>query len=119
MNAVLFILLGLAAGTLSGILGIGGGIVVIPVLTYFFKMSQQQAQGTTLAMMLPPIGLLAAWNYYRHGAVDISAAAFICIGFLFGGLLGSNIIFAFSDDILRKSFGVFLLLVSVHMIFFK
>ena len=78
-----FVVLGLAAGVLSGLFGIGGGLLIIPVLIYFFGMSQHLAQGTTLALMIPPIGLFAAWAYYKQGNVHLAAAAFICLGFVF------------------------------------
>jgi len=119
MNIFIYVLLGLTAGALSGILGIGGGIIVIPALVFFFSMPQLTAQGTTLAMMLPPIGLLAAWTYYRHGYVDVTAAAFICAGFLIGGLFGAKLAVALPGDIIKKIFGIFLFAVSLRMIFFK
>jgi uncharacterized membrane protein YfcA len=71
MNAASYILLGLAAGTLSGLIGIGGGTIIVPALVLFFGMSQHLAQGTTLALLVPPIGILAAWQYYREGYVWI------------------------------------------------
>jgi uncharacterized membrane protein YfcA len=83
-----FVLVGVLAGTGSGLVGIGGAIVIIPALVLFFGFSQQQAQGTTLAVMVPPIGLAAAWIYLRSGYVDMRAAALLCTGFLLGGFLG-------------------------------
>ena len=90
MNIVLLLLVGLAAGILSGLLGIGGGILIIPSLVFLFGLSQQAAQGTTLALMVPPIGLLAAWTYYKQGYVDLKMAGLICAGFFIGGLLGAR-----------------------------
>jgi len=84
MQIVYLLLLGAIAGVLSGFLGIGGGVVIIPALIYIFGLTQHQAQGTTLALMVPPIGLLAAMSYYKTGNVKISMAAFICIGFFLG-----------------------------------
>ena len=112
-------MLGLAAGVLSGILGLGGGVLIVPALVLGFGFSQHLAQGTTLALLVPPIGLLAAWTYYRHGHVNLAAAAWICLGFLLGGLLGARIAVALPALLLRRVFGVFLLLISVRMIFFK
>jgi uncharacterized membrane protein YfcA len=80
-NPILYILLGLVAGITSGFIGIGGGVIIIPLLVFLFGFTQQQAQGTTLALMVPPIGLLATWLYYRQGYVNVEAAAYICIGF--------------------------------------
>jgi uncharacterized membrane protein YfcA len=77
------------------------------------------AQGTTLALMVPPIGLLAAWTYYQKGFVDLKIAAFICIGFFIGGLLGAKFAIGIPDQILRKIFGIVLLAASLRMIFFK
>jgi uncharacterized protein len=119
MNIVFYILLGLLAGVSAGIFGIGGGLVLVPAMTFFFGMTQHQAQGTTLAILVPPIGILAAWRYYQSGHVNLPMAAFICLGFLFGGLLGANLAHSISDPALKKLFGFFLFLVSVQMIFSK
>ncbi len=118
MDNLLYVLLGLVVGTVSGIIGIGGGIMLVPILVFFFKMSQHQAQGTTLAILVPPIGILAAWTYYKHGYVDIGITAYICIGFLFGGLIGANIANFLPDIALERIFGVALLVVAIKMIFF-
>ena len=118
-HAFLYILLGLFAGTLSGLIGIGGGIIIIPALILLFGLSQHQAQGTTLALMVPPVGILAAWTYYKQGYVDLPIAAFICIGFLLGGLIGAKIAITLSNVVLEKIFGASLLLISIKMIFFK
>ena len=118
-NIILYLLLGLIAGILSGLLGIGGGVIVVPVLVLLFGFSQHLAQGTTLAMMVPPIGLLAAWMYYSKGFVDIKVAALMCAGFFVGGLLGARFASALSDTALTRIFGVALLLVSVKMIIGK
>jgi len=114
-----YILLGLVAGILSGLFGIGGGIIIIPILVFFFGFSQHQAQGTTLALMIPPIGLLAALEYYRAGYVDLKVAGLVCAGFFVGGLIGAKFAVDLSDDVLRKVFGVILLLISLKMIFWK
>ena len=119
VNVLLYLLLGLVTGILSGLIGIGGAIIIIPTLVLLFGLSQHMAQGTTLALMVPPIGLLAAWTYYQKGFVDLKIAGFICIGFFIGGLLGANLAIAIPDQILKKVFGVLLLAVSIRMIFFK
>jgi uncharacterized protein len=82
-------------------------------------MSQHQAQGTTLAMLIPPIGLLAAWTYYRAGYVDVPAAAYICLGFVVGGLIGAKVATNLPSPVLQKIFGIALLLISLKMIFSK
>jgi uncharacterized membrane protein YfcA len=119
MNVFLYLLLGLVAGTFSGLIGIGGAIIIIPSLVLLFGLSQHTAQGTTLALMVPPIGLLAAWTYYRQGFVDFKIAGLICLGFFFGGLAGAKFATDIPDDILRKIFGVILLASSLKMIFYK
>jgi hypothetical protein len=99
--------------------GLGGGAILIPALVYLFGLTQHQAQGTTLAALVPPIGLLAALRYYYSGNVKLNIAAFICIGFFVGGLLGAQLVQNFSDPLLKKMFGIFMLLVSLQMIFTK
>ena len=119
MNTLLFVVLGLAAGILSGLFGIGGGILMVPALVILFGLSQPLAQGTPLALMVPPIGLLAAWTYYKHGHVDIKIAAFICLGFFIGGLIGANCATSIHPVLLKKLFGVVLLIAALKMIFIK
>lgn len=119
VNITLYILLGLVAGVLGGLLGLGGGIIIIPALIFLFGLTQQQAQGTTLALMVPPIGILAAWVYYKQGYVDLKIAAFVCLGFLIGGLFGAKLATALPTVILQKVFGVALLLTAIYMIFRK
>ena len=115
----LYVLLGLAAGVLSGLIGIGGGIIIVPTLVLLFGLTQQQAQGTTLALMVPPIGILAAWTYYQQGFVDLKIAGFVCVGFIVGGLIGAKIATGLSNEVLRRIFGVILALVAFNMIFGK
>ncbi|MEN6319706.1 MAG: TSUP family transporter [Syntrophaceae bacterium] len=119
MNIVLYILLGLLSGILSGLIGIGGGTIIVPALVLFFGVSQHMAQGTTLALLVPPIGILAAWSYYTQGYVDIKIATFICIGFFFGGFLGAKVATSLSNIVLERIFGVALLLIALKMIFAK
>jgi len=117
IHIVLYILIGLLAGIISGIIGIGGGIILVPILI-LLGLSQHQAQGTTLALLLPPIGALAAWVYYKQGYVNLKIAALICIGFFLGGLIGAKIACSLPNEILRKIFGISLLLIALWMIFF-
>jgi uncharacterized protein len=119
MNILLYLALGLIAGTFSGMFGIGGGTILIPGLVFLAGLSQHEAQGTTLAIMLLPIGLLAVMRYYHSGHVRLSIAAFICLGFLIGGLLGANIAEALPNLVLKKAFGVFLMIVAAYMVFAK
>ena len=116
---VLYLILGLGAGIASGFFGIGGGTILIPALVYLFGLTQHQAQGTTLAIMVPPIGLLAAIRYYMEGNVKLSMAIFICIGFFIGGLIGAQFVHKISDPILKKLFGFYLLMIAIKMIIGK
>lgn len=119
MQTTLLILLGMAAGVASGLVGIGGGVILVPALVFLFGLTQHQAQGTTLALMVPPIGIIAAWSYWREGFVDLRIAGLICVGFLIGSLLGARFSISLSNVSLQKAFGVFLLLLSLKMIFNK
>lgn len=114
-----YLILGVLAGVYSGFVGLGGGTLIIPTLVFIFGMSQQQAQGTTLALMVPPIGILAAWTYYKHGYVDIKVAAIICLGFVVGSLLGARVAVHLSNDLLQKIFGVAMLAIGIKILFFK
>jgi len=119
MNQLLYVILGLIAGILSGMFGIGGGTILIPALVFLFGLTQHQAQGTTLAIMVPPIGLLAALRYYYSGNVKINLAAFICLGFFLGGLLGAHLIQNVPDVALKRLFGVYLAFIAVRMMIGK
>lgn len=119
VNILFYILLGLGAGVLSGLIGIGGGVIIIPALVYLFGLTQHQAQGTTLALLVPPIGLLAAWTYYKHGHVDLKIAALICLGFFVGGLVGARAAVGISGEVLRRVFGCALLFLALRMILGK
>jgi len=119
MGQGLYILLGLVAGIFGGLFGIGGATILIPALVYVCGFTQHQAQGTTLAVMIPPIGLLAALRYYYSGNVKLGVVGFICVGFFVGGLIGANLIQGLPDVLLKRMFGIFLLVVSVRMLFAK
>ena len=116
-DKILLILLGLIAGAFSGLIGVGGGTIIVPALVLLFGFSQHMAQGTTLALLIPPIGLLAAFTYYKAGFVDLQTAGLICFGFFFGGLLGARLATGLSSVVLEKIFGIALLLISLKMIF--
>ena len=116
---IILLLIGLAAGVFSGFLGIGGGIVIIPMLVYFLGFSQQSAQGTSLGLLLPPIGLLAVINYHKAGFVDIKAAGIMVITFLIGSYVTSLIAVKLDEAIIKKLFAVFLLAYSMKLFFGK
>ena len=110
------LLIGVAAGLLSGFIGIGGGLLIVPALMYFTGLSQMAAQGTGLALMLPPIGALAVMNYWKAGEVDIRAAAVMVVAFMIGGHFGSRIALAMDPLKVRLAFGTVMLFVAVRMI---
>lgn len=111
--------IGFFAGILGGILGIGGGIVMIPALVYLLGYSQHMAQGTTLAAMVLPIGFLAAWEYYKNEYVSLPVALFIALGFVAGGYLGAKCAVSVDAASLKKVFGGALLIISIKLLFFE
>jgi hypothetical protein len=112
----LYVLLGLLVGVLSGIVGIGGGILIIPALVYFFHMNQHKAQGTSLAALLAPIGALAFWEYYKAGNVDLKAGLLIALGFLVGGYFGGVWAQHLPEVVLRKVFGTLLAIIGIQLL---
>ena len=116
---IILIVIGVVAGVISGSIGVGGGIVVIPALVFIMGFSQHNAQGTSLAFMLPPIGILAAYNYYKSGYVNLKFALILILAFVIGAYVGSLISVNIPEKILRKIFGIFMLLVAAKMIFEK
>ncbi len=119
MEILQYILLGLVSGVLAGILGIGGAIFIVPVLVFVFGWKQHMAQGTTLAMLVPPIGILAVWKYYEAGHVDLRIAGVMCVGFFVGGYFGGMFANQLPAEALRRIFGVVLMAISLKMIFGK
>lgn len=119
MTNILFLLLGLLAGAIGGIAGIGGGVIIVPMLVIFFGMNQHTAQGTTLALMIPPVSLLAAIKYYQSGYVNVVAAIIICLGFLIGSWVTAGFAVNIDRLMLQRIFGIILLIISIKMIFFN
>ena len=111
--------IGVAAGILAGMIGVGGGIIIVPALAYFFKMDQHTAQGTSLAVLLPPTGLFAFLQYYRAGHVNVGVALVMIVGVLIGGYFGGGWAQAASGPALRKGFAVFMFIVALDMFFQK
>jgi len=111
------LVIGLLAGALSGVIGIGGGILIVPALVYIAHMSQLRAQGTSLGVMLAPVGLLAFIEYYRAGNVDLKVAALVCAGFLIGGYFGGSLAQHVPEILLRRSFAVLIVGVGLKMLF--
>jgi uncharacterized protein len=117
ITILILIAIGSVAGILSGIFGIGGGIVIIPALVYILGFSQHRATGTSLAVLLPPIGIAAFLEYYRRGNVDIPSAVIIACTVLFGAWIGSLFSNRISDPVLRLSFGVLVVIMGVALIY--
>jgi uncharacterized membrane protein YfcA len=118
-TVIIILIIGIFAGLFSGFIGIGGGLIVVPCLVYFFGMSQHAAQGTSLAMMLPPIGAMAVYNYYKAGEIDFKVAAILCISFVVGSFFGSKIAISLTPDQLKRGFGIIIILLGVKMVFWK
>jgi uncharacterized membrane protein YfcA len=113
---LILLLIGVLAGILSGFIGVGGGIVIVPALVYFLGMSQHMAQGTSLALMLPPIGLLAVYNYHKAGEINFSYAAVIAVAFIVGGFVGSKLSLKLSPSAVKFFFGLVMLYAAVRLI---
>ena len=105
---LILVLIGLFAGMLSGLIGVGGGIIVVPALVFFLGFSQHEAQGTSLGLLLLPVGILAVANYYKQGYIDVKVVAIMCLAFVVGGWLGSKISLALPEDLVKKIFAVIL-----------
>ncbi len=120
MNTLLaLIVIGLAAGLLSGFVGIGGGVVMVPALVWLLGYTQHQAQGTSLSVLVLPVVLLAAWNYHNVHPIDIKAVAVIAIAFVVGGFMGSKMALALPAETVKRVFGVVMLAVAIKLILGK
>ena len=113
---VILVAIGLAAGAVSGFVGIGGGIIIVPALVYVLGLTQFEAQGTSLLLMLPPIGILAAMNYYQAGSINWRYALVIAIAFIVGGYFGSKLSLKLDELLVKLIFGIIMLLVALRMI---
>ncbi|HEU4573670.1 MAG TPA: sulfite exporter TauE/SafE family protein [Chitinophagaceae bacterium] len=113
---LLLLLIGLFAGMLSGLIGLGGGIIIVPALVYILSFSQHQAQGTSLGVLLLPVGILAVMNYYIKGFVDIKVVAIISIAFVIGGWLGSKIALSLPQETIKKIFAIILIYTAIKML---
>ena len=107
---MILILIGLAGGVLSGMFGVGGGIIIVPAFVFFLGMSQHEAQGTSIGLMLLPIGILAAYNYHQSGNMDIKAALIVAAAFVLGGYFGSKISLGLDQVLIKRIFGVLMYL---------
>ncbi len=117
MTIFLLLLIGLCAGILSGLFGIGGGVLIVPALVYGLGFSQKMATGTSLAILLPPVGIAAVFEYYKHGDVDIRAALIIATMVLVGGWLGAQVSSQLDSKTIKSMFGVFLIVLGGYVVF--
>ena len=115
---ILLILIGLAAGFLSGLVGIGGGVLIVPALVLFLGFSQKLAQGTSLGILLLPVGILAVIQYYKQGYLNVNFVAVVSISFVLGGFLGSKLALSFSEEKIKKIFAIVMMLIAIKMLFF-
>jgi uncharacterized membrane protein YfcA len=113
---LILVLIGLASGVLSGLVGVGGGIIIVPALVFFLGFSQHQAQGTSLGLLMLPVGVLAVLNYYKQGHVDFKVIAIMSIAFVLGGWLGSKLSLVLSDTAIKRVFAVILFYAAFKMI---
>lgn len=113
---IILILIGLIAGFLGGMVGIGGGLIIVPALVFFLGLSQHNAQGISLTMMLFPVGILGVINYYNKGYVDFKYAGLIAVGFLLGSYLGSKFSLSLPQDIVKKVFAVLMIILAIRML---
>jgi uncharacterized membrane protein YfcA len=119
MNAetvVMLVIIGFAAGTLSGLVGVGGGIIIVPALVFFLGFTQQQAQGTSLGLLLLPVGILAVMNYYHKGYVDVKVVGVMSLAFVLGGWLGSKLALTLSQETVKTVFAILLFYTAFKML---
>lgn len=119
LNIFLFIIIGISAGILSGMFGIGGGVIIVPALVFLCGFSQLKAQGTPLAILLPPVGILAFIEYYKKGQTNLQAGILIALFLIVGSIFGAKLAQMLPIAILKKGFGIFMIIISIKMIFSK
>jgi uncharacterized protein len=112
---IILVIIGLAAGVLSGLVGVGGGIIIVPALVFFLGFSQHEAQGTSLGLLLLPVGILAVMNYYNKGYIDIKVVLVMCAAFVLGGWLGSKMALSLPQEVIKKIFAVVLFYTAFRM----
>ncbi len=113
----ILVLIGIAAGVLSGFVGVGGGIIIVPALVFFLGLSQHNAQGTSLFILLLPVGILAVMNYWKAGEVNWKYGIIVSLAFVLGGYLGSKLSLKMSPHVVKFVFGLFMVVVSAKLIY--
>ena len=114
---VYLVLIGLAAGFLGGMVGIGGGVLIVPALILLLGLSQHQSQGISLAMMIFPVGVLGVINYYKKGYVDFRYAGLLAVGFFVGSYIGSKFSLSLPQELVKKIFAVVMILLAIKLLF--
>jgi len=115
---IVLLLVGIAAGMLGGMVGVGGGVIIVPALIYFLGMSQMKAQGTSLALIMLPVGILGVLEYHKQGYVDFKIVLIIAVGFVLGSFFGSRISLSLPQETVKKFFAVLLIVIAIKMLFF-
>ena len=115
---LIIILVGVAAGILGGLVGVGGGIIIVPSLIYFIGFSQKTAQGTSLGLIMLPVGILGVLQYYKQGHVDFRVVVMLAVGFLAGSYFGSKVALSLPQETVKKIFAILLIVIAVKMLFF-
>lgn len=114
---IILVIIGIAAGVLSGLVGVGGGLIIVPALVFFLAFSQKEAQGTSLGILLLPVGILAVMQYYQKGFIDLKVVLIVSAGFLLGGWAGSKMAVALPVATIKKIFAIFMLVTALKMLF--
>ena len=115
---LIIIMVGIAAGILGGLVGVGGGIIIVPALVYFIGFSQKTAQGTSLGLIMLPVGILGVLQYYKQGHVDFKVVGILAVGFLIGSFFGSKVALSLSQETIKKLFAILMGLIAIKMLFF-
>jgi hypothetical protein len=115
---IILIIIGLSAGMLGGLIGIGGGVLIVPALVYFLAYSQQQAQGTSLGLLVLPVAIFAVMNYHQKGFVDFKAVGLLALGFIAGSYAGSKLAVSLPQETLKKGFAIFMMILAIKLLFF-
>jgi uncharacterized protein len=115
---LIIIVIGIAAGMLGGLVGVGGGLIIVPSLVYFIGMSQKTAQGTSLGLIMLPVGILGVLTYYKQGHVDFKVVGLLAVGFLLGSFLGSKVALSLPQETVKKTFAVLMIIIAIKILFF-
>jgi len=115
---IILVLIGIVSGMLGGMVGVGGGIIIVPALVFFLGFSQKMAQGTSLGILLLPVGILGVMQYYKQGYIDLKVVLIISLGFVIGNLFGSKIALSLPPEAVKKALAIFMIIVAIKMLFF-